>query len=301
MKTANAYRNDDTRDTTDADRIDPEALKAARERRGLTQSQLAETIGCGKDTVSRWERGYSVRLHPHHRESLCAALGVGWPALADAGSGAPDGISGDDARAAFRLAAERYGVGVRDVMEAAPLLFAAAAERSLTERRQRLDAARAEAESAGRALADKAPWLGRAVAEAVRKEERSIAENDIFGRLVRSDADGDDDRGPFARYLRGLAKELPESAASLFAPAAEKADEPAATVEDARPEPAEAWDEISERRRLFPHFKAGRISVREYLKVRRERDEAGLRQWVSEALARAEREARNASPAPAGT
>ena len=287
MTTANAYRNDDTRD---ADRIDPDALKAARERRGLTQSQLAGTIGCGKDTVSRWERGHSLRLHPHHRESLCAALGVGWPALADAGSGAPDGISGDDARAAFRLAAERYGVGVRDVMEAAPLLFAVAAERSLTERRQRLDAARAEAESAGRALADKAPWLGRAVAEAVRKEEKSIAENDISGRLVGAEGDGDDDGGPFARYLRDLAKDLPESAAALFAPAPEKDDEPAAT-----------WDESEGRRRLMPHFRAGRVAVGDYLRARRERDEAGLRQWMSEALARAEREARNASARPAGT
>ena len=287
MLTTNAYTNDDT---PDADDIDPAALKAARERRGLTQAQLADALGCGKETVSRWERGRSRRLHPRHRESLCAALGVGWPALADAGAGAPDGISGDDARAAFRLAAERYGVGVRDVMEAAPLLFAVAAERSLTERRQRLDAARAEAESAGRALADKAPWLGRAVAEAVRKEEKSIAENDIFGRLVRPEGDGDDDRGPFARYLRDLAKELPESAARGFAPAAEKGDEPAAS-----------WDESEGRRRLMPHFKAGRVAVGDYLRARRERDEAGLRQWVSEALARAEREARNASPAPAGT
>ena len=287
MRTTNAYTNDDMRD---ADGIDPAALKAARERRGLTQAQLADALGCGKETVSRWERGRSRRLHPRHRESLCATLGVGWPALKDAGSGAPDGISGDDVDTAFRLAAERYGVGVRDVMEAAPLLFAVAAERSLTERRQRLDAARAEAESAGRALADKAPWLGRAVAEAVRKEEKSIAQNDIFGRLVRPEGDGDDDRGPFARYLRDLAKDLPESAAALFSPAPEKADEPAAS-----------WDESKGRRRLMPHFKAGRVAVGDYLRARRERDEAGLRQWMSEALARAEREARNASPPPAGT
>ncbi|MDE0172015.1 MAG: helix-turn-helix transcriptional regulator [Defluviicoccus sp.] len=287
MRTTNAYTNDDT---PDADDIDPAALKAARERRGLTQAQLADALGCGKETVSRWERGRSRRLHPRHRESLCATLGVGWPALADAGSGAPDGISGDGVDTAFRLAAERYGVGVRDVTEAAPLLFAVAAERSLAERRQRLDAARAEAESAGRALADKAPWLGRAVAEAVRKEERSIAQNDIFGRLGRADADGDDDRGPFARYLRDLAKDLPESAAALFSPTPEKADEPAAS-----------WDESEGRRRLMPHFKVGRVAVGDYLRARRERDEAGLRQWVSEALARAEEEARNASPAPAGT
>ena len=301
MRTANAYRNDDTRHAVDTGGIDPDALKAARERRGLTQAQLAEALGCGKETVSRWERGRSRRLHPRHRESLCQALRVRWDALANADPGAPDGISGDEVDTAFRLAAERYGIGVRDVMEAAPLLFVVAAERSLIERGRRLDAARAEAESAGRALADKVPWLRRAVEEAVRKEERSIAENDIFGRLVRPEVDGDDDRGPFARYLRDLAKDLPESAAALFAPAAGDDGDSPGTGADASREPAEPWDESEARRRLMPHFKAGRVAVGDYLRARRERDEAGLRQWMSEALARAEREARGASPGPAGT
>lgn len=287
MQTANAYKNDDK---PDMDRIDPDALKAARERRGLTQARLAEALGCGKETVSRWERGLSRRLQPRHRESLCAALGVRWRALAESGSDGPDDTSGDAIHASFRLAAERYGIGVSDVMEVAPLLFVIAAEGSLMERGRRLDTARAEAESAGRALTDKAPYLGRAVEAAIRNEEKSIAENDIFGRLVRSDADEDDDRGPFARYLRDLAKDLPESVARGFVPAPEKDDEP-----------AETWDEAKGRRRLMPHFKAGRVAVGDYLKARRERDEAGLRQWVSEALARAEEEVRNASPAPAGT
>ena len=240
MRTANAYRNVDTPDAADADDIDPDALKAARERRGLTQAQLADALGCGKETVSRWERGRSRRLHPRRRESLCAALGVGWRALADAGPDAPDDISGDDVDTAFRRAAERYGIGVRDVMQAAPLLFVVAAERSLAERRRQLDAARAELDRTGRALADDAPCLGRAVAEAVRKEEKSIAENDIFGRLVRPEGDAEDDRGPFARFLRDLAGDLPESAARDFVPAAEKGDEPPAT-----------WDEDRVRRRLL--------------------------------------------------
>lgn len=293
MRTANAYTNDDT---PDADGIDPKALKAARERRGLTQAQLADALGCGKETVSRWERGRSRRLHPRHRESLCATLGVRWPALSDAGSGAPDGISGDDdVQAAFRPVAERYGVGVRDVTEAAPLLFAVAAERSLTERRQRLDAARAEAESAGRALADKAPWLGRAVAEAVRKEEKSIAENDIFGRLVRPEGDGGDDRGPFARHLRDLARDLPESAAALFAPPAEKGDDPAATAKDARREPDDGPDGDDGRRRVSPHFEADRIDFPEYLAAEHGHDEATRRHLQSRARAEADQRLLNAA------
>ncbi len=228
-------------------------------------------------------------------------------ALAESGSDRPDGIShdswigspvGDDIRSAFRLAAERYGIGVRDVMKAAPLLLVIAAERSLTERRRQLDAARAEVDRTGRALADNAPSLGRAVEEAVRKEEKSIAENDIFGRLVRPEGDGEDDRGPFARFLRDLAGDLPESAARGFVPVPENRADSPGTPDDASREPAEAWDQNTVRRRLLPHFKAGRIAIEEYLRVKRERDETGYRQWVTDALARAEEEVRNASSAP---
>ena len=252
MQTANAYRNDDTPDTASADRIDPGALRAARERRGLTQSGLAKAIGCGKDTVSRWERGHSRRVQPRHRDSLCAALEVGWAALAESGSDGPDDISGDcwigsaagdGIRSAFRRAAERYGIGVRDVVETAPLLFVIAAERSLAERRRQLDAARAEVDRTARTLTDDAPHLGRAVEEAVRKEEKSIAENDIFGRLVRPEGNGEDDRGPFARFLRDLAGSLPESAARGFVPAPENRADSPGTGEGARRGADEAWDE----------------------------------------------------------
>lgn len=310
MQTANAYGNDDMPDAPGAGCIDPEALRAARERRGLTQSQLADEVGCGKDTVSRWERGHSHRLQPRHRESLCAALGVRWHALAESGSGGPDDISrdirvgsaaGEDIRTAFRLAAERYDIGVHDVMKTAPLLFVIAAERSLIERRRQLEAARAEVDGTARALADNAPHLGRAVEEAVRKEEKSIAENDIFGRLVRSEGDGEDDRGPFARFLRDLASDLPESATRGFLPAPETGVESPATADDASRDTAEAWDRNSVLRRLFPHFRTGRIAIGEYLRAKRERDEAGYRQWVTDALARAEEGERDASPGPAGT
>ena len=305
MASANDHRNDDWNDDTAAlDRIDPAALRAARERRGLSQLRLAEAIGCGKATVSRWERGRSRRVQPRHRDLLCAALGVGWAALADAASDGPDDVSrdswigsaaGEDIRSAFRLAAERYGVGVGDVIEAAPLLFVAAAERSLAERRRQLDAARAEVDRAGRALADNAPHLGRAVAEAVRKEETSIAQNDISGRLVRPEGYGEDDEGPFARFLRDLAGDLPESARHGFVPAPEKGDDSPGAPDDARREPAEAPDENRVRRRVSPHFEAGRIDSLAYLEVEHGHDAAACRHLPSDAPARTNEEMRAAA------
>ena len=70
---------------TERELLCPEALKAARKRangkRGFTQAQLAEEIGCSKDTVSRWERGETSRVRAHLREPLCEVLGVDWDTL----------------------------------------------------------------------------------------------------------------------------------------------------------------------------------------------------------------------------
>lgn len=48
--------------------MDPVALAVARERRGLTQTQLAEAIGvAGGERVSRWEKGHSQPRVTHLR------------------------------------------------------------------------------------------------------------------------------------------------------------------------------------------------------------------------------------------
>ena len=71
-------------DMTDA--INPQALKAARKRRGMSQQELADEIhaiakGCTKDTVSRWERGTSSKIRSHLRKPLCHVLRVKWEKL----------------------------------------------------------------------------------------------------------------------------------------------------------------------------------------------------------------------------
>jgi transcriptional regulator with XRE-family HTH domain len=56
--------------------VDPRALRAARERAGLTQHQLARLIGvAGGERVSRWERGTS-EPRPAILVRLAKVLGV---------------------------------------------------------------------------------------------------------------------------------------------------------------------------------------------------------------------------------
>jgi len=52
-----------------------EAIKAARERRRLTQVGLGRAVKNSKNTVSNWERGVSAPTVENLRE-LCLALGV---------------------------------------------------------------------------------------------------------------------------------------------------------------------------------------------------------------------------------
>lgn len=57
--------------------MDVEALRAAREAVGLTQSQLARIIGvAGGERVSQWERGEARPRSPKLLADLAAAVGV---------------------------------------------------------------------------------------------------------------------------------------------------------------------------------------------------------------------------------
>ena len=64
------------------DTINPDALKKARKKLGLTQDQLAQKSGCSKEQISRWERGKSLEIRASSRDRLTRALSVGWDELA---------------------------------------------------------------------------------------------------------------------------------------------------------------------------------------------------------------------------
>jgi transcriptional regulator with XRE-family HTH domain len=70
--------------------IDPAALRAARERAGLTQHQLARLIGvAGGERVSRWELGTS-EPRPDILVRLAKALDLPAVQLLDLGDDVPD-------------------------------------------------------------------------------------------------------------------------------------------------------------------------------------------------------------------
>jgi len=54
--------------------MNPSSLKAERERRGWSQSDLAKKLGVGLSTVGRWEQGKS-QPYPYHRKKLATLLG----------------------------------------------------------------------------------------------------------------------------------------------------------------------------------------------------------------------------------
>ena len=65
--------------------MDPGALRAARERAGLTQHQLARLVGvAGGERVSRWELGTSEpRPEINIPKSYKTRLPAFWPNLPD--------------------------------------------------------------------------------------------------------------------------------------------------------------------------------------------------------------------------
>lgn len=50
------------------------SMKEMRERRGLTQAQIADRLEVDKSTVSKWESGDSTPLKKYRRK-LCELLG----------------------------------------------------------------------------------------------------------------------------------------------------------------------------------------------------------------------------------
>ena len=294
-------------DTTDAGTIHPEALKAARKRRGMSQEQLAETIGCTKDTVSRWERGKSCRVRAHLRKRLCEALGVRWEKLT-----APPRPSSQtpgvvrinlpismDANTSLHLVAERYNVRTRDVLELAPLLFLIVAERSLLERERRLEEFRAKLYEADEQYDDKGAHLRGLVAApsiaagyGLDKEDESLEARDIFGRLIEYQHWNEGDEGPFVQFIRDLTRNLPKDAVTSINSADGDTIHNYRIADDTLRECTGISGDGERDERLLDRLRNGWIDLAECLRVKRDQDDASYRQWLLEELDRAEKEYR---------
>ncbi|MYA89624.1 MAG: helix-turn-helix transcriptional regulator [Boseongicola sp. SB0662_bin_57] len=290
------------------DAICPEAVKAYRKRangkRGFTQQQLAEKIRCSKDTVSRWERGETSRVRAHLREPLCKALGVKWDVLTKPPdletTERPFGFTrmqrwvSRHVPPALLIVARRYGIRPMDVLDIAPLLFLIAAERSLLERRRRLDEIWKMRDEASQGLVERSAHLGAIVAAAshsaeniLEEEEKSLRQRDVFGHLIEYERRRDDDEGPFVHFIRCQAEGLPQDAVDSIE--SHGGDTVASyriagdTLGDLTGIVAgeEDGDEI------LDCIWSGDIDLNECLKARQEQDESGYRQWLRDAQAEA--------------
>ena len=290
-------------DTTDA--IDPQALKAARKRRGLSQQQLADTLRCTKDTVSRWERGAASRVRSHLRERLPEALRVTWEQLtkpADHSANLLGGPTvkvsiGERARAALQLTAVRYEIHPREILELAPLLFVILAERSLLARNRRFEELRATLEEAEQRLVDNCGHLGGIVAarstfadNQLEAEERSLSKRDVFGRTIEYQNWKEGDEGPFLHFVRDVVKDLPKDAVGPIESDHGDMISRYRIADDTLRDCTGISEEEAQGEKLLDHIRSGLINLAECLRVKRDSDEAQYRQWLSEELSRADAE-----------
>ena len=285
------------------DTINPRALKTVREARKLTQRQLAKAIGCTKDTISRWERGKTSRVRIRLREPLCDVLQVTWSRLT-APTNKRQRRAADvtfnvsirkDVRASLQLVAERYSVSAREVLNLAPLLFLIIAERSLLTRKRRLEEIYAVLQESERKLFEHSAHLGGIVAarnsstdDLLQQEEESLSKRDVFGRTIEYEDRRGDDEGPFARFIRDLAKPLPKHAVPYIESFGGDMIEDYRIAEDTLQECTGLSEDVEHGKKILDYMRWGYIDFAECLRVRRDGPDETYRQWLSEELVRAE-------------
>ena len=215
--------------------IHPEALLKARKRQRMTQQQLADFVGCTKDTVSRWERGTTRRVRSHLRLRLCEALRTEWSGLCEPPDRDADNPQESTGRTrvkvsiekrvqtALRLVAARYDVRSGEVLEVAPLLFLIVAELSLLERKRRLEEINTALHDAEEKLLENCAHLGGAITaksisaeDQLIQEEESLAKRDVFGRSIKYEYWEEGNKGPFVHFVSELAKSLPKDAVDKY-------------------------------------------------------------------------------------
>jgi transcriptional regulator with XRE-family HTH domain len=222
--------------------IDPERLRQVRKMRGHTQEALAKKAGVNKQTVYRFEREKRP-VRSKNLDRIANALDVEPGVLTGEKPIPPDirepsGPADDaryqinvrvdaDIRNAFSLAALRYKVPVRRIVEFAPLLFALAAEGNLNRRRVKLDELRARLKAAAESVPTHLLSDVLNLSEndpAVAAEERSIANRDLFAETIDSDAcpdwypDDEDEINPFVTELKELAAACDDLKVEAFGP-----------------------------------------------------------------------------------
>ena len=214
-------------------KINPQTLRAIRDKRCLSQQALADMSRVTKKTISRIETGAGDpnRIRNHTVQKLASALSVKPEVLgrapsdhsdeerhlADVGYQSVKSYISDDAALAYQQVKDRYGISRNALAEMAPLFFVLLAESSLVWRREALK----EIDEATEALRKlDCGTIGHLsfvnavyrVEEGAGGEEDSINERDIFGENLSDYAFdlGYDPNvsNPFAEFLRHLCKKI---------------------------------------------------------------------------------------------
>lgn len=291
-----------------ADLINSKTLKAFRERRGISQQQLAEAIGCAKDTVSRWECGKTQKVRSHLRKPLCKELRVNWEALTKPYAKPQDTWDSfkitvsirKTVRTSLQLVAKRFNIHQNAILELAPLLFLIVAERSLLERRLRLQEINRVLAESEKKLLDNCAHLGGIVtahsvsADAqLEEEEKSLDERDVFGRTIEYEFWHEGDEGPFVHYIRDLIKDLPKDAVTSIESFDADTIGSYQIADDTLRECTGISEDEKSGQDLLSYIRLGFIDFSECLRNKRNLDESDYHQWLSSELARAQEEAQH--------
>jgi len=211
-------------------KINGSVLRELREGQNLTLEALSEKSGVDESTIHRLETGARKgdRCRRHTVDGICRALNVTPEILAGTvartvGRTEPESATDqlnvridNGARNALNLVSIRYGIPSARIVELAPLLFYMAAEKSLAERRLRVEEVWA-VESHWEELRNSIPQLpGKAMPEddALHVEWNSIEKRDVLGRHVRDAPihyrdDHEDELNPLGQSLKASLEGIP--------------------------------------------------------------------------------------------
>ncbi|MEN9856047.1 MAG: hypothetical protein RL186_141 [Pseudomonadota bacterium] len=208
--------------------INPAVFRQLREKKVMSQTELAEKSKVSTRTIQRIEMGQQRKCRNHQLMKLAGALGVKPEKLGDQEPGETSreqelksfGFSRlkDFVRSDFNFRVEMiertYGVMRRDVIELAPLLFVLIAERSLSERRKAAQEAQQKLEELNPPFGHpQLEFLNRTseFTDALLDEERSIEAKDILAEEISEFAQEygtrDGDCNPFAETILRLVAE----------------------------------------------------------------------------------------------
>ena len=240
--------------------INPRVLQEARETKGFSHATLADASKINAKTIKRIESGKFPHNRDNVIKNLARALGISESELitsqysqskprklqqtnssanADKSEMEPknekDDLNdifrqsqlnvrvSDRARNALSLTAARYNVSFSQVVEIAPLLFYWAAEQSLQQRRQNVEAVAQKTRDLYSFQEGQTPHLGFLSSyryeDLVSSEQNSIDKLDIFGtisnaNIIKDDLSDDhpsfdiENNNPFASFLRKLTADL---------------------------------------------------------------------------------------------